>query len=47
VRKDEIGCHNFVGNLRKHGQREAAMKRGGYAAIRRILRPRRGGGADP
>jgi hypothetical protein len=28
-------------NLRKHGQREAAVKRGGYAAIRRIPRPRR------
>lgn len=33
-------------NLRKHGQREAAVKHGGYAAIRRIPRPRRGGGAD-
>ena len=34
-------------NLRKHGQREAAVKRGSNTAIRRIPRPRRGGGADP
>ena len=34
-------------NLRKRGQREAAVKHGGYAAIRRIPRPRHGGGADP